>query len=328
LVLKSLNEKISVIVPIYNVEKYLPKCIESIIKQTYTNLEIILVDDGSPDNCGKICDEYAERDKRIRVIHKENGGVSSARNCGIDNANGRYVTFIDADDIVEKDYIEYLYKGFEKDIDLVYTSFNLVDYKSNKIIENSEIYYENECTININEEYNIEGVNKHYSALGALYKKEKLDGLYFDTDLFVGEDVLFYLRYIKKCKKIKYLPEKKYNYIIYPSSACHGGFSEKKYTEIAAWKTIVELFKDMPYTQKSCRSGLAHACYIMYVLMYNSKINDKEKINELLVTLKENYKYMYDFDYSKSEILKIRLLLFSKTLFNVIFSAYKKIHRF
>lgn len=81
------NELISVIVPIYNVEKYLKRCINSIINQTYTNLEIILVDDGSPDNCGKICDEYAKKDARIKVIHKENGGVSQARNVGIDNAN-------------------------------------------------------------------------------------------------------------------------------------------------------------------------------------------------------------------------------------------------
>ena len=82
------NNLISIIVPIYNVEKYLKKCIDSIINQTYKNLEIILVDDGSPDNCGKICDEYAKKDNRIKVIHKENGGVSSARNVGVENATG------------------------------------------------------------------------------------------------------------------------------------------------------------------------------------------------------------------------------------------------
>lgn len=102
------DELISVVVPIYNVEKYIEKCIDSIINQTYTNLEIILVDDGSPDKCGKICDEYAKRDKRIKVIHKENGGVSSARNIGLDNLNGEYVTFIDADDYISNNYCEEL----------------------------------------------------------------------------------------------------------------------------------------------------------------------------------------------------------------------------
>lgn len=101
---------ISVIVPCYNVEEYLPKCIESILSQTYKNLEILLVDDGSPDNSGRICDEYAARDSRIKVIHKENGGLSDARNVALDVMKGEYVTFIDSDDYVADDYVEILYR--------------------------------------------------------------------------------------------------------------------------------------------------------------------------------------------------------------------------
>lgn len=97
--------QISVIVPVYNVEKYLHRCVDSILAQTFTDFELILVDDGSPDNCGAICDEYAAKDSRIRVIHKENGGVSSARNAGIDAAGGEYSTFIDSDDYVTADYL-------------------------------------------------------------------------------------------------------------------------------------------------------------------------------------------------------------------------------
>ena len=96
-----MNAKISVIVPIYKVEDYLPQCIESIINQTYNNLEIILVDDGSPDKCPQICDEYAKKDNRIRVIHKENGGLSSARNAGLDIATGDYIAFVDSDDYLD-----------------------------------------------------------------------------------------------------------------------------------------------------------------------------------------------------------------------------------
>lgn len=99
-----MNPKISIIVPIYNVEKYLQKCVDSILCQTYKNLEIILVNDGSPDNCPAICDEYAKKDKRIKVIHKQNGGVSSARNAGLDVATGKYVQFVDSDDWVEPEY--------------------------------------------------------------------------------------------------------------------------------------------------------------------------------------------------------------------------------
>ena len=102
------NETISVIVPVYKVEPYLRECVDSIINQTYKNLEIILVDDGSPDNCGAICDEYAAQDSRVRVIHKENGGVSSARNAGIEAATGDYIGFVDSDDWIEKDMFETL----------------------------------------------------------------------------------------------------------------------------------------------------------------------------------------------------------------------------
>lgn len=101
-----LQPLISVIVPCYNVEEYLPKCIESILNQTYRNLEILLVDDGSPDNCGRICDEYAAKDSRIRIIHKKNGGLSDARNAALDVMTGEYVTFIDSDDYVSDDYVE------------------------------------------------------------------------------------------------------------------------------------------------------------------------------------------------------------------------------
>lgn len=104
------NDLISVVVPIYKVEKYLEKCISSITNQTYKNLQIILVDDGSPDGCGAICDESAEKDKRIIVIHKENGGLSDARNKGIEVATGKYITFIDSDDFISANYIEALYK--------------------------------------------------------------------------------------------------------------------------------------------------------------------------------------------------------------------------
>lgn len=109
---KNLSPLISVIVPVYKVEDYLDECVESIIQQTYNNLDIILVDDGSPDNCPKKCDEWARRDSRIRVFHKKNGGLSSARNVGVENAKGKYISFIDSDDTILPDFIEQLYKAF------------------------------------------------------------------------------------------------------------------------------------------------------------------------------------------------------------------------
>lgn len=101
--------QISVIVPVYNVEKFLPRCIESVLAQAFTDFELILVDDGSPDNCGAICDEYAAMDSRIRVIHKANGGAASARNCGLDAASGKYIAFVDSDDSVHEKYLSIMH---------------------------------------------------------------------------------------------------------------------------------------------------------------------------------------------------------------------------
>lgn len=109
-----MEELISVVVPIYNVEKYLKKCIDSILAQTYRHLEIILVDDGSPDNCGAICDNYAQEDGRVLVIHKKNGGLSSARNAGLEIAKGELIVFIDSDDWIDANYIEKLYNDISE----------------------------------------------------------------------------------------------------------------------------------------------------------------------------------------------------------------------
>ncbi len=119
---------ISVIVPIYKVEKYLTKCIDSIIVQSYKNLEIILVNDGSPDNCSQICDEYEKKDMRIKVIHKENGGLSSARNAGLDIANGEYIGFVDSDDSIHEDMYKVLYNNLvENNADISQCSIVLDD---------------------------------------------------------------------------------------------------------------------------------------------------------------------------------------------------------
>ncbi len=136
-----MEDLITVIVPVFKVEKYLEKCVKSICCQTYKNLEIILVDDGSPDNCGKMCDKYAKSDKRIKVIHKENGGLSDARNAGIKMATGKYIAFVDSDDYVSNDYIEYMYKILKKEntkisiceLQIVWKNTTIENNKENKV---------------------------------------------------------------------------------------------------------------------------------------------------------------------------------------------------
>ena len=133
---------VSVIVPVYKVESYLHRCVDSILAQTYTNLEIFLVDDGSPDNCGKICDEYAQKDNRIRVIHKCNGGQSDARNIGIDNMTGEWVVFVDSDDVLMKDYVETLLNLTIKNHCKIGVSSWMTSFDTDCITINQPVYKE------------------------------------------------------------------------------------------------------------------------------------------------------------------------------------------
>lgn len=145
---KNLSPLISVIVPIYKVEDYLNECVESIINQTYNNIEIILVDDGSPDNCPRICDEWARRDSRIRVIHKKNGGLSSARNVGVENAKGEYISFIDSDDTILPEFLEQLYKAFSLSDNVGVTSVRVLRSTEGRISEyNTKWIYSESNTV-------------------------------------------------------------------------------------------------------------------------------------------------------------------------------------
>lgn len=137
--------KVSFIIPIYNVEKYLPQCVDSILSQTYTDFEVILVDDGSPDNSGKLCDEYANRDNRVRVIHKPNGGLSDARNAGLDAAQGEYVIFVDSDDFwVKSDCLQQIMHVVELNSECGFIGFNCsYYYEDNQSFTKWIAYHEN-----------------------------------------------------------------------------------------------------------------------------------------------------------------------------------------
>ena len=195
---------VSVIVPVYKVEYVVKNCIESILNQIFTDFELILVDDGSPDNSGRICDEYAKKDHRVIVIHKENGGVSSARNVGIDKAKGKYICFVDSDDYVSKDYLKTLIDVEENNnADNIWCYFKTVDKYSEKI-DCKEV----SSGPNI-EKYTVKDImTLHEKWLDAgpvckLYISDiiKENNLKFDESLSLGEDLIFnfvYLDYTNK----------------------------------------------------------------------------------------------------------------------------------
>ena len=193
-----MGEKISVIVPVYNVEAYLEMCVESILKQTYTNLEILLVNDGSTDNSGELCDQLAQRDQRIRVIHKENGGLSDARNRGIEEASSDLIGFIDSDDYIDEDMYETLYRQMlESNADLSmcghYDVYHQIPEKQVATIQTWELSPQE--AIKMVMEAKILSV----TAVNKLYKKELFEHLRFEVGK-IAEDAFIMIALIHHCR--------------------------------------------------------------------------------------------------------------------------------
>lgn len=217
--------RISIIVPVYKVEKYIRKCIDSILSQTYKDWELILVDDGTPDNSGRICDEYAGRDNRIQVIHKKNAGVGAARNTGIEKSTGDYITFVDSDDFCTEYYLQNFIEGLEQhnDSDLIIQGMYFYDNGITK-----ELFFD--------PNYYVENVkdailqNKLLS-FGApyckLFKKEIIDSysINFATQYSFGEDTYFFFEYLFHSHKIQLVSTMGYFYRDSPgetlSKKCH-----------------------------------------------------------------------------------------------------------
>ena len=192
--------KVSIIVPIYNVEKYLNKCIQTIIEQSYKNIEIILVDDGSPDNSGKICDEYALKDKRIKVIHQKNSGVSEARNAGIDIATGDYICFVDGDDYIMNDYVEYMLNlAEENNTDIALTTDMFSNFQSKQVKnDNIEVWTGKNTTV---------GILCYRIPIGVYCKIFKTsflknNNIRFLKELFIGEGFNFNTTAFQKAERV------------------------------------------------------------------------------------------------------------------------------
>ena len=205
-----MNPKVSVIVPVYKAEMYLHRCVDSILAQTFTEFEVLLIDDGSPDRSGEICDEYAKKDSRVRVFHKENGGVSSARQCGIDKAQGEYTIHADPDDWVEPNMLEELYaKAKEDEADMV-----MCDYYED--IDNTQKYHRCQPSALDNEtvlKELFQGLP--CSCCNKLVRRSCYidNNISFDLELYYCEDLLFNASLLLHKLQISYLPKAFYHYV-------------------------------------------------------------------------------------------------------------------
>lgn len=269
---------ISVIIPVYNTEKYLRRCIDSVLAQTYQDFELLLIDDGSEDSSGAICDEYAARDSRVKVFHKENGGVSSARNLGLDNARGEWITFVDSDDYIEEKFL----KSFEGNLDADLVVGNMIiceDGKSRRDI-GAHIVPGKYSPIQSVLKGNL--TNHAFCApWGKLFRKDCIGDLHFDVRMTICEDTKFVYNYIAKAKDMRILStdESSHYVYMYPSIPSNEKYQmsvessvycllsmEKAYQEVGVYDRRFELI----YVQE-CYERCAKDMANNYRLWYGNK---------------------------------------------------------
>lgn len=287
-----MQELISVIVPVYNIEKYVDRCVESIVNQTYKNLEIILVDDGSSDRSACICDQWKERDTRIKVIHKRNGGLSDARNRGIKSAKGNYYSFVDGDDMLDSQMIEKLYNA------LILANADVSMCRMEKI-EQFKRYATREFLDNNISKIELDGVEAirlllrekiDCSACLKLYKKEMFSNLEFPYGK-TNEDFALMYKLFYKTQKIIYISDILYYYYFRENSITSSSFSEKQFDKIDNCIEMLEYIKfNLPeikneayyYLQKQSLYLLKTLCITGLEKQYRNRYKQLRRI------LKEN----------------------------------------
>lgn len=327
-----MQDLISVIVPIYNVEKYLERCIQSIQNQTYTNLEIILVDDGSPDKCGEICDRYAALDDRIKVIHKPNGGVSDARNVGLNSMTGKYLTFIDPDDYVHPQLIEILFLSLQqKDAQVSVISWIGIGEDEQKEIKDIHVTGEMIREIDGRDLQNVY-FNQTKERItytvpwGKLYKSDVFNGIKYPVGkIHEDEHVTYKLLY--NAKKIVYINQELYFYLT-RSSSIMGDFKAKRFDIFSGYLEKINFYmgkSEFDYARKTLLLA------IHMLTQYYKWINKKD--TECLKAFKENYdrcKQVYIknkniLKFSKVECIELIIYSSSFSLYRFIWGIKKKI---
>lgn len=276
------NPTISVIVPVYKAEKYLVRCIDSILSQIFTDFELLIIDDGSPDSSGKICDEYAKRDSRIHVYHKENGGVSSARNLGLDKAKGDWISFIDADDYISQDYFCI---NSNDNADVIQKSYYVVNSDS-VVIEKKSVSI---VSFGCRDEFYRFFVRKRTSALWDKFIRRELIGKNrFNTNIHIGEDFLFFLSLVPNIKDYTFDGNGYYYYVVHDGSAMmniNKDVRARVRIMIENINNITNILreKDVEYL----RYGLIYQNYINVLYTYRKYLS-----NEDLYIVKEYYRTM------------------------------------
>ncbi len=318
---------ISVIIPVYNVEKYLRRCVESVMLQTYKDIEILLIDDGSTDRSGRICDELAHKDIRIHVFHKENGGVSSARNLGIERACGEYICFVDSDDWIDIDYFESAMPILEKEHPRLLMNNYVKDdgcgLTSCKFPSSPTLYFdEQEAFYEM-----VNGTHFGWEPFASFYEAISCKRVKFDSHIVFGEDLLFRFQFTQINKGLyiyQYLP--KYHYFNRMSSAVNSYAIYKKVDDLKVLKRIMAMLDERT------EHLLFHCEYVPRLVHYyllgihSMDYRDVHVANELQMEIKKNIWYLMKDD-SFDLVMKLKLIfcLPPKSMIRPIWWVYQKV---
>lgn len=280
--------EISIIVPVYKVEPYLRHCVDSILVQTFADFELILVDDGSPDDCGAICDEYAEKDSRVRVIHQENGGVSRARNAALDSARGEIIAFCDSDDYWQKNWLqELMTRMMDHDADIVSADYTIIDEKAGK--NQTVLSYGSDCSFG-SEKESIDFMIRHVLLKDIncviwtkLFKRRIIETFkirFCETCENFAEDMAFVLEYLLHCRSLARCDSVGYYYIIHADSMM--GTSEKK-VKLNAMNEVSKHFGESFFSCTGIENKKELFAVIHFLIMNNqySKITGTENYKTL-----------------------------------------------
>lgn len=320
--------KISIIVPIYNKSETLKHCIDSILNQEYQNLELVLVDDGSSDNSFDICSNYAEKDTRVKVFKKKNGGVSSARNFGLKVASGKFIQFVDADDFLEKNMCSKMVDAMALgDFDVVVCSYK--KHTEGKIKEKTSLDFECENVSQFKDKFSFLFENALFNPpWNKLYKREKINFL-FDENFSLGEDLLFNLEYFKTCKKVKIIKTCLYNYVDKCIDSLSKAYSDALlenqlylYKKVKAFSK--EYFGDAFLDGSIDRVFLKEIYYLLKKIVYQKDLAKKEKIFKIksILERKEIKEIPENLKISDNQI-KIVALMIRKKLKCSLFIFFK-----
>lgn len=309
---------ISIIIPVYNTEKYVNRCLDSIINQTYKNIDVIIVDDGSTDNAGKMCDKYAIIDSRIRVFHMVNRGVSAARNFGIENARGKYLTFIDSDDYVDKNFILSMYNELiNSNADI-----SICGYAQE---HNGEFcpHYSKDIVEKLNNQEMIVQmlmqIKYSYSPWDKLFVTSIVKEERFPEDISNNEDLFFVYNVMKKCSTAVFNSRPLYFYCENFESAARVKFSKKNESMLDIQDYILEDISSLyPDIYKIARIEYVKNLLFCLSLVIKAQYDDKKFINRIKNALKEHKSVFLDSDVAMGYKINLILFLFSYNLYKII----------